>query len=83
MYFFAGPLTPKDQTLLSSMTKELSKREKKNLKDFIVFSDAEKEKLEKYPDKLLELAFLRERSKGRTEPKGIFSDFESNRLCKK
>ncbi|XP_046360789.2 uncharacterized protein LOC124138272 isoform X2 [Haliotis rufescens] len=66
---------PELQSILTSLTKELTNKERNKLKKFLCFSEAETEQLKQSPDMLLELAFLRELRKGRQEgPMEIVGD---------
>ncbi|XP_067674366.1 uncharacterized protein [Haliotis asinina] len=59
-------LPPDLQSRLASMTNHsLTGKERTRLKNMLCFSDPEKEQLAQNPEKLLELAFLRELRKGR------------------
>ncbi|XP_046360792.2 uncharacterized protein LOC124138275 [Haliotis rufescens] len=59
-------IPPEFQSFLANITtKDLTSKERSRLKTFLCFSDPEKEQLIQNPEKLLELAFLRELRKGR------------------
>ncbi|XP_046560179.1 uncharacterized protein LOC124269206 [Haliotis rubra] len=62
----AQEIAPELQSFLANMTNTgLTGKERNRLKNFLCFSEPEKKQLAKNPEKLLELAFLRELRKGR------------------